>query len=607
VQYDPKDLLYFWDLYEGRDGGAKKIGEFPIDETILRAIRSMKSEVIADSKHQFGGVAPELPRDIEVGPVDSPYHIPRTFEQWLAPNMLTAAQRAFVMSGCEEPAWLKGPAGSGKTLALELKAVRDAREASRGGQDWRALYITHNWALSEQVQADLYVLESTDDIRRSITVAPLMGIAQEIRPVPEGINFLGTDSQDAYEYQEVVLRYALEPFMTDAFTAFKFQCTPRLRENLENALQDSRRAQQFRKDLITEFAVVMGGEDIQRRPRDLERYLSLNRRPQWLDLRNEIDRRAIYDIYQRYLMALQRENLLTVDQYLSTSLKWLDSFEWGIQRRSRGWDAIYVDELHLFNQQERTFVSYLTKEARDQLPIFMALDPAQSPTGRYGTLSNTEADLIGEKIFEITEIYRYTPQILRLIKHLSGRIPTQDLGRFWSVNIESAQSRLPDGVPLQITDCRNTARTIQEIALDIATRKLNAETRVALAIVDADRVETFIKEAESRTVHHNLAVLRTRDDLGLLAESQHRLVIGFVDYLAGLQFDSVIITGLDDSRKLEDRPERLNNFISRLYLAASRARKELRFVVNTDEDGLPEILSTAKTQLLLQQTSTEML
>jgi ATP-dependent exoDNAse (exonuclease V) alpha subunit len=52
---------------------------------------------------------------------------------------------------------------------------------------------------------------------------------------------------------------------------------------------------------------------------------------------------------------------------------------------------------------------------------------------------------------------------------------------------------------------------------------------------------------------------------------------------------------------LEDRPERLNNFISRLYLAASRARKDLEFVVNTDEDGLPEVLKAAITQRFLQE------
>jgi hypothetical protein len=602
VQYQPSDILYFSDLYKGQNGGTRKISEFSIDETILVAIRSIKSGVIADSKHQFNTQGSEFPRDIELDRVSETYHIRRTYEKWLAPNMLTAGQKAFVVSGCHEPAWLKGPAGSGKTLALELKAIHDAREAARLGADWRALYITHNWALCEQVQADLYVLEPNDEIRRCLTVAPLMAIAQEIRQVPEGITFLGTDSQEAYQFQEMVLQDALMPFMKDAFTAFKFDCTPRLRGNLETALEASRRAQQFRRDLITEFAVVMGGENIQRRPRDLERYLSLNRRPQWLDLKSEIDRRAVYDIYQRYLAILQGSDFLTVDQYLSTSLKWLDSFEWGIQRRSKGADAIYVDELHLFNQQERTFVSYLTREARDQLPIFMALDPAQSPTGRYGTLSNTESDLIGEGgVFELQEIYRYTPQILKLIKHLSGRIPTHDLGRFWSVNIEPAQSRLPDGVPLRITDCRRAARTLQEIALEVATRKLNNEPRVALAIIDADRVETFITEAESQTNRHNLAVLRTRDDLGLLAESQHRLVVGLVDYLAGLQFDSVVITGLDDSRMLEDRPERLNNFISRLYLAASRARKDLEFVVNTDEDGLPEVLKAAITQRFLQE------
>ena len=47
----------------------------------------------------------------------------RTYEQWL--EAISSDQRAFIEAGTDKSIRLRGPAGSGKTLTLTLKAIRE--------------------------------------------------------------------------------------------------------------------------------------------------------------------------------------------------------------------------------------------------------------------------------------------------------------------------------------------------------------------------------------------------------------------------------------------------------------------------------------------------
>jgi hypothetical protein len=595
VQYLPNDIIYFWDLYEGADGGKRKVGDGTIENKILDQVRQSKKVIIeqsaVDLRNWVGAAGHQIQIVPPVTPTAHRQHL--KYRDWLQPGKLSAGQDQFVRRGIAEPVKLRGPAGSGKTLALELKMIYDADEALRVGRRWQALYVTHNWALAEQVDYDLESLEPPNGVKDTVEVAPFSRLLRDLRPIPEGVEVLGIDSQDAYEYPEIVLRIALENFLESRFTTFKYECSDTLRRSLEASLDDDQKSQVFRRELVDEFSNVMGGEDIQIRSQDRQKYLALPRLKQWFPLETDGDKHAVYSVYELYLGMLQRENQVTFPQYMATSLRWFDSFEWSALRRSKGYQAIYVDELHLFSQMERTLLGFFCAEQSDSPPIFMATDPAQSPTGRYGISSNPNDVAFGEHDITLREVHRYTPQVLNLIKHFNNAFPAEDMGTLHSVDIEAAQSRLTDGPLPEVTDCRRIARSDIEKTLDLANESLAHGNRLAICIIDASRVDAFMAEADLRPIKPYLAKLRTRDDLGLYAESRRRLTIGHVDYLAGLQFESVIICGLDDSRQLDERVDKRLQFVSRLYLAASRTSQELRIIVNADRDGMPEVLQSA--------------
>jgi len=104
-----------------------------------------------------------------------------TYSSWL--DELTEPQRRFVEQPPEHSIRLRGPAGSGKTLALELKALHEAKRARDKGDESRILFVTHSWATAERVDDDLSKLSEwgpADSV--GIEVYPLVSIAQVILP-----------------------------------------------------------------------------------------------------------------------------------------------------------------------------------------------------------------------------------------------------------------------------------------------------------------------------------------------------------------------------------------------------------------------------------------
>jgi len=76
--------------------------------------------------------------------------------EWL--SKLTSQQLTFVTQSMDHSLKLRGPAGSGKTLSLELKALHEIDRARERGDSIRVLFVTHSWVLAEEVDADVSVL-----------------------------------------------------------------------------------------------------------------------------------------------------------------------------------------------------------------------------------------------------------------------------------------------------------------------------------------------------------------------------------------------------------------------------------------------------------------
>jgi hypothetical protein len=70
-------------------------------------------------------------------------------------------------------------------------------------------------------------------------------------------------------------------------------------------------------------------------------------------------------------------------------------------------------------------------------------------------------------------------------------------------------------------------------------------------------------------------------------------VVGPAEYLAGLQFEAVLVAGVPDMQINKTLANERTRLLSLLYLALSRAQGEVRVFVNEDEGGAADVLTRA--------------
>ena len=110
-----------------------------------------------------------------------------TYEDW--EKHLSNLQRAFLNKPAEKAIKLRGPAGTGKTLAMELKAIKLLREQP----DSRILFTCHSWAVACQVSDFISNLDY--EAGKRIDTFPLLALAESKVPA-DGYDtiILGDDS-----------------------------------------------------------------------------------------------------------------------------------------------------------------------------------------------------------------------------------------------------------------------------------------------------------------------------------------------------------------------------------------------------------------------------
>lgn len=602
VQYEPADTVVFWDLYSS-DGPYVDISRIEIESTIAERTRGYWISDVLDKVSEY---FKSTSRAVDQGvitlrpPSGSAYSHPQTFEDWMSPGALTPDQSNFVLSESDSIR-LKGPAGTGKTLALVLKSIHESIKilSRNGGEYPRVLFATHNWATAEQVLDTIHALDPVGVVD-FFTVAPLLQVIEEIRPLQAGISLLGADGEEDRQLQLLILRDAVDRFLKDEYLRFRDKCSESVRKGLEYQDSDGTQLARFLSDLLNEFAVVMGGEGIQDRPVDETRYIEIDRQKRWLDL-NEADRKCVYRVYKNFLYALKSENRLTSDQFMLVSSQWFNSFEWGPLRQSRGYDMIFVDELHLFSSIERGILNHLSRDSGRYPRLYMSLDPNQSPTGRYGSYTTDRAFEDGQDVVELREVHRYTPEILELVQHINRTVPAEDFATVWSVDIQGTTSRRDSGPRPEIRDCKFGVDRTSVVAVAESQRMLSTNSSVALIVLDGDRLNEFLNVVEHGEISARFAVIRSRDDLGASIRVRRRIVIGTPETLAGLQFDAIVVSGFPESSIYSQIDSRRIEFLSRLYLAVTRASSQIKFILHSDDDGLPDVLSGATQRGLVQR------
>ncbi|MRG60226.1 hypothetical protein GE115_10150 [Agromyces sp. CFH 90414] len=575
------------------------------DERRLPAFEDDWREAITSAAQSFADArrSPSGQADIYLPALPQGVVRNRGFTEWL--STVSADQLAFIQAPTDRSIRLRGPAGSGKTLALTLKAVSECIRSEERGNDKRVLILTHSWALASQIDDSISAMGVGPF--QQLEVLPLLEIAQLVLPQQNlgdaQFALIGEDSYSSKRAQLDQILDVIDEFASGDWATYRAAVSEELRSRFESIEPNDRAALAW--DLLIEFGSVIGAAAIFPGAGSEARYLQLPRARWMLPLEDPEDKRLVFSLYERFMENLEARSLVTSDQLLADFLSYLETHAWNRSRRVLGYDLVFVDEFHLFSPLERQVLHYLTRDVSKYPQIFMALDPRQSPSATFigaasdetwsGAPSIGDAEIEDVANFELTTVHRFTPQILELVKHVHHTFPAFDLGHDWDVDfslVESSKSAGPVPTLVHSVSQEGAATDIYS-----SVQELYGKGRIALAVVDMKAWSRYSELASQigTSGRFHVSIISGRSDIEGLGYRSRGVVVGAAEYLAGLQFENVLVVGLPDLQSGPLPPNEKTRMLSLLYLAISRAEREVRVFVNDEDGGPAEVLRQAST------------
>ena len=298
------------------------------------------------------------------------------------------------------------------------------------------------------------------------------------------------------------------------------------------------------------------------------------------------DRAMVLLVYRDFLSRLREREFITTDQLVSDATKVLETFAWGVKRESEGFDLILIDELQLFDAQER-FALALLASSPDETAFVTAEDPSQ---GLFSSISPAwQKDVPSRKArrqVELTAPLRFTPGILSFVYRLYRAFPLNA----HALSIEALYSQ--EGRPhvVRETSAEDAVRRACEFVGSVANQ-LTATSR--LAVISIDGSAASIASSLRKSGMSNTVEILSLDDVDKLSYARRAVVVGEWQFLGGTQFTHVIVVGAQGvaGKSTFMRVREL----TALYVSCSRAAQWLCLVLAGDvhpevsqaiEDGL---------------------
>jgi superfamily I DNA/RNA helicase len=356
-----------------------------------------------------------------------------------------------------------------------------------------------------------------------------------------------------------------------------------------------------------EIAIVIKG----RAGEDLEKYKRLTRPLEGLPLENDADRGFAFLIYSSYQRKLRDAGQFDTDDIVLSAVGQLDTPIWRRRRAREGFDSIFIDETHLFNLNELSVFHFLTR-SETALPIAYSVDRSQAIGDRGWTAALFEEALRrpgvaadGTSVTGMTAVFRCSPDIVNLAFSVTSSGATlfanfEDplkLAQSSFTEDEEKKSRPPE-MRLYPND-ESMVSEVFQLAEELS-HEMNVD-RAAVAIVAfSDEIFGSLREIAA-SLHKPVEILRRWGDVEVIRQAKQfkRFVLGTADYIGGLEFDAVILVGVDAGRVPPTGmvTEDSRNFVtfaslSRLYVAITRARYRV-IILGTQERGPSTLLSNA--------------
>lgn len=510
-----------------------------------------------------------------------------TFDQWMHPDSpLSDSKRRILNSESIDahPLRILGPGGSGKTLLMQLLAIKKLKASEERNRPCRVLYIAHSKAM-ETKSRDRFqsLLGQTLDEKGAVGSSRLIVVtlADYCRD-QLGIDIqsvLDTDADAAKQFQldqtldALKQVYAANPSRVDKSALLK------------QVFSSERLLRLFSYLVLVEISAAIKGHGLEG---DRKRYVQSERSLSLLhgNLGSE-DREIIFDVFLEYhKVVFGHFSVLDPDDIAISLAGRLRTPVWQLRRQHDGFDYVFVDEAQLFNENERRLFPLLAKKEVPHVPIALALDQAQATYGQSSAGLST-VGIKGIANETLLAIYRSTEAIVRLAFFVIQR-STELFGPDFPDFTQSSEKLLPNEHPLAappaIERQSSESPTMGRFVLKRIRELRRANTRQIAVICYA---EIYWRDLEDVLSAADLPFQIIRERGAKFSADQPLVSLVKPAQVGGQEFDAVVMVGLEaglvpaaisDNQALATAVEQ--QVIRDMYLGITRARYRVVFAIS---------------------------
>lgn len=592
---------YLTVFYFGKDSDGKQMN-YVNTMTAVREVSSLRLELPQDK------VSEDSDRR------SSEYHLSKLplklesqigFDGW--DYYLTDVQKRFVNNKVEGPERLEGAAGTGKTLSLVLRSLYLLREKKMSGEEFHLLFITHSSATQEHIidvmkknsggmenfLEDVRQPENRPDVSVCVTTLQELCVVRLGREISETECLDKDASESKFKQMEYILKAWEEVYVSLQKVIDKI-CSKKFRRYI-SATNDLNVLEM----LQSEIAVQIKG-----RAKGIpENYKAQSRPVAGIPIETDGDKAIMYAIYEKYQESLERANLFDSDDIIISALATFKTPIWNRRLPKEGFDATFIDETHLFNLNELSVLLHVNKPSKANHIVY-AIDKSQA-VGDMGITNEMVEEAVGARANEgsnrgntkFITIFRSSYDVINL-----------------AFNILSAGANMFKGLenPLKYS---NPSFTESEERKSI-TPAYHLFTDDMMMVDGAfSMAEQYCKKYDCRRSdvllvaadwtlmkhlaehkRHRAVMLQSRGDNNTVekAEKSNSFVIGGIDFVGGLEFDAVLIVGVDKKRVPPTESEKTEPYYymdyawrNRLYVAITRAKYTVQLIGTTERGASP--------------------
>jgi len=488
---------------------------------------------------------------------------------------LTEAQRRFVDMPYLGPVRLRGAAGTGKTLSLVIKFLRDGSYFEIKRRKVRFCFLTHSSGTVASVNRMCSMLDPS-----GLTLGLGQFVDIEIRTLydlsADYLRFdlnhlvpLSLDGREGRLLQAELIHSVLGDLLSNKLARSRWgDISQPLLDGWHNHQDEHNR---FVSDIMNEFASVLDADGVWSNTEKGEKYAkgTLGYRPVYLmTLPTERDRRFILEVHKQYRLLLSAMKTLSVDQMVADFNSFLNGNTWDRAKSEKGFDAVFVDELHLFSAIEREILHKLIRytqilriehetpegESKDvelaRPSVFMAYDIKQSPRDSFTQLGPSDTALFSAvsqlqkaDLIKLSTVFRYTPQIADFLADIDAAFPAMNMGDDWEAI--TAESEVADGEKPTMSIFREQRELVRQLlSAAIKDAKRLGPRKVAVLCVNDKLFDQYVKIVDGR-YKGEFIVIDSREAAPDFRHAGKRPVLSMPEFVAGLQFQLVYLLNVD--------------------------------------------------------------